>query len=369
MRSGTYCDGHYSSHAGSSTTPRVPKLCRNGLAEATRHWRKLADTGMSRIVIALLLLLGGTASAQELTLFAGGIEESGTKQRAPVWAFEYQHPLHENVTASFSWLNEGHVPGHHRDGQAFQIWGRANVIDRRLSLAAGLGPYRYFDTTVSSSGGGYANIHGWGMLGSLSATYYTNSRWIYQLRFNRIIAHDSINTSAVMLGVGYVLEPVSNRGPQSAAPGQIDKTTNNEVTASIGYTIVNSYSSEVDTARSIEYRRGLSRYVDVSVGLLNEGDPRLIRRTGIVAQIWGVREVLASDRLVLGIGFGPYLAIDRYHSPAPGEGGNGKLSWLFSAMAAYRLSDNWNARVSWNRTTTRYNRDTDVILFGLGYRY
>jgi len=324
---------------------------------------------MWRIFVALPLFLSGAAYAQELTLLGGGLKESGTKEASPVWAFEYQHPLHENVALSFSWLNEGHVPGHHRDGQSIQIWGRSNVLHRRLSLAAGLGPYRYFDTTVSSAGGGYANIHGWGTAGSLAATYYTDSRWLYQLRFNRIVARNSIDTSALMLGIGYQLEPVSERGPQVSAPPQLGKTTNNEITAFVGQTIVNSYHSERDRAWALEYRRGLGRYVDMTLGVLNEGDPRLIRRTGLTAQIWGVREVLASDRLVLGIGFGPYLAVDKHRAPAPGEGGTSDFSWIFTATAAFRLSRHWDARVSWNRIDTNYNRDTDVILFGAGYRF
>lgn len=324
---------------------------------------------MRRILGMILLFLAGTAHGQELTLFGGGLKQSGSNESSPVWAFEYFHPLHENVAASFSWLNEGHVPGHHRDGQAFQLWGRTNVLDRRLSLAAGFGPYRYFDTTVSSAGGGYANVHGWATVGSLAATYYTNRRWLYQLRFNRIVARDSISTSALMFGVGYQLEPVPERGPQSSAPRQFEKTTNHEVTAFIGKTIVNSYFSENDTARALEYRRGLARYVDMTVGLLNEGDPRLIRRTGLTAQIWGVREVLANDSLVLGIGYGPYFAIDRYRSSLPGEGGERNFSWIFTASAAYRFGDHWSGRLSWNRINTNYNRDTDVILLGAGYRF
>ena len=324
---------------------------------------------MWRICLALPLILAGAAYAQELTLFAGGLTESGTKENSPVWAFEYLHPLSKNIAASFSWLNEGHVPGHHRDGQSMQIWGRTNVLDRRLSLAAGVGPYRYSDTTVSSAGGGYVNIHGWGTVGSLAATYYTDSRWLYQMRFNRIVARNSIDTSALMFGIGYQLEPVAERGPQVSAPRQLEKTTTDEITAFFGQTIVNSYLSERDTARALEYRHGLARYVDVTLGVLNEGDARLDRRTGITAQIWGVREVLASDRLVLGIGFGPYLAVDRYRTPAPGEGGDSSFSWIFTATAAFRLSQHWDARLSWNRINTNYNRDTDVILFGAGYRF
>lgn len=324
---------------------------------------------MWRILLALPLILAGAAQAQELTLFAGGLKQSGTQERTSAWAFEYQHPLSENLAASFSWLNEGHVPGHHRDGQSMQIWGRTTLLDRRLSLAAGVGPYRYFDTTVSSAGGGYANIHGWATVGSLAATYYTNSRWLYQMRFNRIVARNSIDTSSLMFGIGYQLEPVSERGPQESAPRQLSRTTSDEITVFAGQTIVNSYYSERDSARAVEYRRGLGRYVDVTLGLLNEGDPRLVRRTGITAQIWGVREVLASDRLVLGIGFGPYLAIDRYRTPLPGEGRDNKFSWIFTATAAYRFSPRWDARLSWNRVNTNYNRDTDVILLGAGYRF
>jgi len=331
-----------------------------------RHLRKWIAW---RSLFTLPLVLGGAAHAQELTLFGGGLNESGTKENSPVWAFEYQHPLHENITASFSWLNEGHVPGHHRDGQSIQIWGRTNLSDRRLSLSAGVGPYRYFDTTVSSAGGGYANIHGWGAVGSLAATYYTDSRWLYELRLNRIIADNSINTSALMFGIGYQLEPVFERGAQVSAPHQLEQTTNDEITVFVGRTIVNSYSSQHDTARAFEYRHGLSRYIDVTFGLLNEGDARLIRRTGVTAQVWGVREVLASERLVLGIGFGPYLAIDKYRAPVPGETGTSRFSWVFTATAAYRFGQRWDARLSWNRIDTSYNRDTDVILLGAGYRF
>lgn len=323
---------------------------------------------MKRILLALALLLAWPAHAQELTLFAGDLKVSGTKESSPIWAFEYQQGMGENMAASFSWLNEGHVPGHHRDGQAVQIWGRANVLDRRLSLAAGVGPYRYFDTTLSSAGAGHANIHGWGTVASLAATYYTDSSWLLQLRANRVVARNSIDTTTLMLGVGYQLEPVSERGPLSFPPYQSSKTTTDEITVFLGRTIVNSYQSENDSARAIEYRHGLARHVDVTVGLLNEGDARLIRRRGLTAQIWGVREVLESDRLTLGIGFGPYLAVDRYHTAAPGEGATARFSWIFTATASYRFGRHWDARLSWNRINTNYHRDTDLLLFGIGYR-
>lgn len=316
--------------------------------------------------LCLALLLTGAAQAQELSLLAGALEESGTRQRSSAWAVEYQHPLHENVAASFSWLNEGHVPGHHRDGQSVQVWGRGTLFERRLSLAAGLGPYRYFDTTPSSNGGGYANQHGWGTVGSLAATYYPDSRWLYQWRVNRILTRDSTDTNALLFGIGYQLEPMSRHGPRETTPYQPGLTTHKELTLFLGRTIVNSYHSEQGTAKALEYRFGMARHVDATLGLLNEGDARLLRRTGLTAQLWGVREVLGSDRLVLGVGLGPYLEVDRYSAASDD---NDKLSLVFTATAAFRFGRQWAGRISWNRINTNYHRDTDVILFGAGYRY
>ena len=285
-----------------------------------------------------------------------------------MWAFEYQQGLGENMAASFMWLNEGHVPGHHRDGQAVQLWGRANVLDRRLSLGAGLGPYRYFATTASSAAGSHENVHGWGAVASLAATYYTGNSWMLQLRANRVAARGSIDTKSLMLGIGYQLEPASERGPLVRPPFQPGKTTNDQFTVFLGRTIVNSYESEQGRASAIEYRHGLGRHIDVSVALINEGDARLVRRWGVSAQVWGVREVLASDRLILGVGFGPYLAIDRHRSPTAAEGATTRFSWMVTATASYRFASQWDARFSWNRITSTYNRDTDLLLFGIGYR-
>ncbi|MBR8065882.1 hypothetical protein KDX32_22695 [Burkholderia ambifaria] len=42
--------------------------------------------------------------------------------------------------------------------------------------------------------------------------------------------------------------------------------------------------------------------------------------------------------------------------------------WPASAPSP-RISDRWLTRVTWNRVVTRYDRDTDVIQAGLGYRF
>jgi hypothetical protein len=37
--------------------------------------------------------------------------------------------------------------------------------------------------------------------------------------------------------------------------------------------------------------------------------------------------------------------------------------------ASYRINQQWSARLSWNRTVTGYDRDTDIIMGGIGYRF
>jgi hypothetical protein len=49
--------------------------------------------------------------------------------------------------------------------------------------------------------------------------------------------------------------------------------------------------------------------------------------------------------------------------------GDGILSGLVSLSASYRFTEHWAARVTWNRVVTRYSRDTDVLLGGVGYRF
>jgi hypothetical protein len=40
-----------------------------------------------------------------------------------------------------------------------------------------------------------------------------------------------------------------------------------------------------------------------------------------------------------------------------------------SFSAAYAVTPQWAARLTWNRVGTRYDRDADVVMLGLGYRF
>jgi len=306
--------------------------------------------------------------AQEFHGFGGLMQNTVTSGHSSSWQLEYLEGLGEHFAYSISYLNEGHVPGHHRDGHMAQLWARTNLLDRRLSLAAGIGPFRYFDTTAATAGASYENDHGWGGTMSLAATWYTDTRWLFQLRTNFIETDSSFDTFSALIGIGYQLEAPPVPGPLASSSPQRQLTTENELTAFLGQTIVNSFISEHSYAAGIEYRRGLWRYVDWTVGWLFEGDNRLKRRNGLTTQLWATRAVL-DDRVTLGIGAGPYVNVDRYHDPLREEERTNSVSGIVTLTGSYRLMQRWLVRASWNRIVTSYNRDTDVILAGIGYRF
>lgn len=319
----------------------------------------------SMALSGILLFTHFSSSAQELSLLAGTLRAADAPHSYS-WELDYRQSLSEHTAFSLSWLNEGHIPHNHRDGQSAQFWLQTQALDRHLSLAAGVGPYVYYNTT--GIGTQYSDKHGLGALSSLAATYYTDDGWIYQARLNHVATHNSFNTTALLAGIGYQLERPAASGTPTVSPPQIGKTTTNQITLFLGQTIVNSFDSQHDSARAIEFRHGVSPHFDWSISWLNEGDARLIRRDGVIGQAWLVHEFF-DKRLALGAGVGPYFSIDRYRAPQPGEASNTTVSAVVTATAAIQLRPQLYLRTSWNRIASTYNRDTDVILMGLGYSF
>jgi hypothetical protein len=197
---------------------------------------------------------------------------------------------------------------------------------------------------------------------SLAGFWYTESPWVIQLRSN-LIKTNNIDTYSTMVGVGYQLDYSSARGTSSEAGPPRVKTTDNEITVMMGQATVNSANSPQSLAQSIEYRRGIARYIDWTIAWLNEGENRLIRRNGILSQAWLVRAFL-DEHLALGVGLGPYFLVDKFADEA-----RYTVAGVITLSASYRFNPNWLVRLSWNRITTDYNRDTDVIMIGPGYRF
>jgi hypothetical protein len=318
------------------------------------------------VVVAVICAGTERAEAQEFSLYTGPL--TGEHSHSYAWAMDYTEGIGEYFAGSFTWLNEGHIPDHHRDGPLVQLWARYPLMQRRVVFALGVGPYRYFDTEAADQGLAYSNTHGWGVVYSARATWYSTARWTANLQLNHVQVTNGPSTTAILLGIGYQLDGPDSPGPRDWALPRSQKVTNNEVTLMAGATILNSLESQTSAAESIEYRRGLTNFLDATIGYLHEGSGLTARRDGATAQLWLTRAFF-DQRLTLAAGFGLYAAIHHGDSNDERDTGDGILSGLVSVSAAYRVSQHWSARLTWNRVVTRYSRDTDVILGGVGYRF
>jgi hypothetical protein len=326
-----------------------------------------------RLLFLLMLFLvpAGPVWAGEVFVSYGGTKEMGSRSDSFAYQVEYREGLGEYWAVSASYLNEGHVPDHHRDGLApLTLWVRTNLLDRQLSLAVGAGPYFYADTTRTPQGEP-SNEHGVGGLLGASATWYLESRLLFQARVNWAVTTDSIDTVTALLGIGYQLDAYPEAGPLPKPPRQRERTTEHELTLFLGQTVVNNPGSPKSLAWSVEYRRGLFPYLDLTAAWMSEGNNELIRRNGAITQLWLVRSFL-DDYLTLGCGLGGYFAVDKRRDPHPGEGGSAFAAGIMSATASLRnfsFDPNLTVRFVMNRILTDYSKDTDIFLIGVGYQF
>jgi hypothetical protein len=307
------------------------------------------------------------AHAQEIFLSAGPLTSGGNTTYS--WEGSYFQGLGRYAAWSFSWLNEGHIPDNHRDGQTFQLWGRLPLDGNRLELSAGLGPYFFYDTYMPDAVGvPYYDSHGWGAVMSLRLACYFDDRWIAQLQLNRVQISGRPDTTALLLGIGYQLDGHAGAGPLAYPQAEPEPDLRNELSLMTGASILNSNDSETYASASLEYRRSLSPYVDASVSYIHEFGEVQSRRGGVAGQLWMTRAFL-DDHLTLSAGAGPYVSITDNDALAPNATGDERYAGLVSVSASYRFDKRWLARLTWNRVLTRYDRDADLVQLGLGYRF
>jgi hypothetical protein len=303
------------------------------------------------------LALAVPAAGQELTALAGASTLSSPREQTRGGAVEYSHDLSEHLVAAYAYRNEGHLPSHHRDGHSLQVWASTGRADG-FSLRAGLGAYRYFDTAVAEEPKGFGNSHGWGTLASVAARWRTpGSRWAWELRVDRIMAHESFDTTQIVAGAGYRLD---QDGSFRANATPIAHRA--EVDGLGGIIIVNSFESENAHAASLDARYAFTAFLRGSIGWVNEGDARLIRRNGVIAELW-LEPGFERDRFTLGVGIGPYIAIDDMYHSGP------RVQGVISTTFSWRFGERWAARVIWHRISSNYDRDSDIVLAGIGYRF
>jgi hypothetical protein len=338
--------------------------------------RKFTLAAWCRLLWCAVALLGvARLGAQELSFLAGGAGTPNLRTSSFSWDLDYKQHLYKNLSASVTWINEGHITGHHRDGTAGQIWLDVPLDDGRYSLSAGVGGYYYFDT-VPDGVGGSLDLHGSAPIYSLSATAYVTHRWFARFQINRINPHNDFHSNTALLGVGYWFgqEKHPTAGKLGATPEEAKFVSGNEVTVYAGRSVVNAFYSEHGLAYAADYRRGLSRHLDGTISYIYEGDPKITRRSGLGLQLWPTNTFF-DGRVTIGMGFGVYVYVDNKHLgttrqlPVGGTFNTPAFAPLISPTFSYAFSDSWLARFTWHRVVTNYDRDSDVFLVGMGYRW
>jgi len=294
--------------------------------------------------------------------------KSGFDETSYTWQVDYRQDFSRYFAGSMALINEGHVPGHHRDGTAWQAWGRLPLFNDRLSISAGAGAYYYFDTQPLP-GGDSADVHGTAPIYSLALTGYFSNRWFYRLNVNYIHPDGQVEVTTVAAGVGFWFgrDKKPTPGKLGDSPEEAAYVTENELTFFAGQSIVNTFLSQTARAYAGEYRRGIFPHVDWTLSGIYEGDPEIIRRSGAATQVWFVNSFF-NHRIAIGAGVGPYVFLDHKH-PAVGRTSPAAIAPLGSLTMSARLSESWLVRFIFDRVTTNYNRDSDVLLIGLGYRW
>ncbi|QYM78441.1 hypothetical protein K0B96_14225 [Horticoccus luteus] len=331
---------------------------------------RLKRWGWGGVVLCGWLCFSGGLRAQELSFLGGvGTRDEG-KPFGGTWQVDYRQDFARHWAASIAYINEGHVPGHHRDGNAAQLWVRWPLFNERIALEAGAGADYYYDTQ-RGAGGGSVDEHGVAPIYSVSATGYFSPRVFYRVLVNRVDPAHGLALTTATVGVGVWLG--EGRRPRGAKPDWVsaekaEEATPNELTIFGGQSVVNTFLSPSARAWAAEYRRGLSPHFDATAGFVYEGDPEITRRSGLTLQGWVVNHFF-QDRLNVGVGLGPYVYIDRKHPRAGGAANPAAISPLVSVTMGVRVTGPWLVRLTWDRVVTTYNRDADVFLAGIGYQW
>jgi hypothetical protein len=310
------------------------------------------------------LAVPAAANAENVLALAGITDATNNPGDTYGWQLEFQEPLSAQTSASLSWINEGHIPRHHRDGAAAQFWYSAPTWNG-LQFAVGAGPYFYFDTEQNGSVLGYSNVHSAAGLLSASADLDITRSWFIRFDVNAIYAPGEVNTLGFMVGGGYRLGRAEHGDPASGSALPTGYARQ-QVQLFAGDMIYNELSSHVEHALGLEYRVSLMPWVAWSATWFNDPNDSTSQRNQVATQVWLV-DSLQNDRIEFSAGLGVYTPLGGVPNGSPNPPAN------VSGMSALRVQWNWSARsgliLSWFRSFTNDDADRDIITLGYGFRF
>ena len=341
----------------------VETLLRSPAAFKSVRFKPFRLIAMATVVFGLSASVG-TAQADEVTLSAGALHaDSDDDTSTYSYQLEYRRPVYGPFSASFTWLNEGHITNHHRDGQSVQGWWQSKP-ETALGLLfdLGIGPYRYYDTTRGAPDAAYQNAHGWAWLATAEADYRFDSRWLLSMRVNQVEGNRSFDTTSFLVGVGYVFDdPLTGLPPdQPLLPARMSW----EADAYLGDTILNSFNSQGHTTGGLGGRLQLTDWLSGSVTYLDASENDNGWRSAVLAQVWAEHPL--TRQITVGVSLGGFFPFDNHYDHAQSSE---SASALIGIEAGYTISKQWVGRFIWNRIGTGDNHDSDLYLFNLGYRF
>ena len=323
----------------------------------------MGRAGLAALVFMLSWGLSARAAAEEISLLGGWVGMDGQSSASYAWGLEYRERLLSHLDATFGYLNEGHLPDHHRDGAMVQLWADTGSWIDRVAFAVGVGPYVYFDTQDDSTAEGYRNAHGVAAILTGRATFSLSREWFASLELNQILA-TNLTTRTVMLGAGYRLDSFIEALQRSQSDAVADVP--NELGVFGGQTVINDLTSERSTNFGIEYRRRAGRHVEFSSSLLDEATGPDGRHLGVTGEIWLDQDFL-DRRLVAGLGLGPYVALSSYHTSDGRTAAS--VVGLASMTVSWRFTRFLALRAIWHRGFTSDDQDRDIVTLGLAWRF
>jgi hypothetical protein len=318
-----------------------------------------------RLAIALTAAaLGARAEAEELAVFKGATDTDDHTSGSYSWQLEYRQLLSPFFNASFTYLNEGHLPGHHRDGVSVQAWIVTPRWRNRLDFAAGIGPYFYSDTQAEDSAVGFRDYHSVGEILTGSLTYRWDNGWFARLDLSEIHTPGDASTHTLVLGAGYSLDRLAE-SLSGAFNGGAMPFSGSELGCFVGQTIDNSLSSPRSGNLGVEFRQAVAEHFELSAAWLNEGDA-VGHRNGVLGEFW-VIDPLANRTLSLGAGAGAYVAITQREATdgqatAAAEG-------VVSLTASWQFAKPLAGRITWTRSVTSDDHDRDIVTVGVAWRW
>lgn len=325
--------------------------------------RAFAVAALAAVLQCAWTWTNGAARAGELDGFDGRLISDNSGSKTYTWGLEYREPLSEHFTAGFTWLNEGHLPNNHRDGQAVQLWWHSRD-SLGLVFDAGIGPYRYYDTHTLQPDPGFHDAHGWGAVASASVNWYFANHWFSFLRANQVSASDKYASTSLVAGAGYRFAARFDL-PHDDSGAVTGSAPVWEIDGLIGERVANTTHSETGASEGFGLRRKFGDHVAASVTFIAGQSTLLNWRDGIAAQLWLEQRLTA--RFSVAVGAGAFVVSEDDNLKDAESPSN--VAAIVAVSIAYSLSPRWAARVIWDRIGTGDDHDCDILQIGVGYTW